>query len=303
MGLGALEVSELIEGWREQLRPVRAKMFPRQVLLELHDDYMRGQVLVDDRPQPVSIDVPLPALTIKNGLPLEKEPLGDLIGDLLVRDGLIDHFVLVALPPAAVQWRVVVWPFEDWPEDPATNLRQIAPPLNLPFDLESAYLDLQPLPGDQSQMLLAAAPKALVDGWIDVFSLAGVQLERLAPAQSCQLAAIASLMAATPADQLVVLVDPDPPGPCRLLLVLGGVPVFERSMASEGSALVNQLVRSVDFYRRQDSAVRGLRLLLTRPLAVLPQLESRLSVSAEQLSPEPFGSLVLQGLAIPEFMP
>jgi Tfp pilus assembly PilM family ATPase len=202
-----------------------------------------------------------------------------------------------------VHWRVLVWPFEDWPEDPASNLRQIAPPLNLPFDLESAYLDLQPLPGDQSQMLLAAAPKPLVDAWIDVFSLAGVQLERLAPAQSCQLAAIASLMAATPADQLVVLVDPDPPGPCRLLLIRGGVPVFERSLASEGTGLVNELVRSVEFYRRQDSAVRGLRLLLTRPLAVLPQLESRLSVSAELLSSEPFGSLVLQGLAIPEVMP
>jgi hypothetical protein len=303
MGSGALEVSELVESWREQLRPLRARMFPRQVLIELHEDSLRGQVLVDDRPQPVSLDVPLPPLTIEKGVPLEKESLGDLIGDLLVRDGLIDHFVLAALPPAAVQWRVLVWPFEDWPDDPASNLRQIAPPLNLPFDLENAYLDLQPLPGDQSQMLLAAAPKPLVDGWIDVFSLAGVQLERLAPAQSCQLAAIASLMAATPADQLLVLVDPDPLGPCRLLLIRGGVPVFERSVASEGSALVNDLVRSVDFYRRQDTAVRGLRLLLSRPLAEQPQLESRLSVSAEQLSSEPFGSLVLQGLAIPEVMP
>jgi Tfp pilus assembly PilM family ATPase len=303
MGSGALEVSELVESWREQLRPLRARMFPRQVLIELHEDSLRGQVLVDDRPQPVSLDVPLPPLTIEKGVPLEKESLGDLIGDLLVRDGLIDHFVLAALPPAAVQWRVLVWPFEDWPDDPASNLRQIAPPLNLPFDLENAYLDLQPLPGDQSQMLLAAAPKPLVDGGIDVFSLAGVQLERLAPAQSCQLAAIASLMAATPADQLLVLVDPDPPGPCRLLLIRGGVPVFERSVASEGSALVNDLVRSVDFYRRQDTAVRGLRLLLSRPLAEQPQLESRLSVSAEQLSSEPFGSLVLQGLAIPEVMP
>ena len=278
-------------------------MFPRQVLLELHDNSMRGQVLIDDRPLPVRFDVPLPALTVNQGLPLEHEALGDLIGDLLVRDELIDHFVMAALPPAAVQWRVLVWPFADWPDDPASNLRQIAPPLNLPFDLENAYLDLQPLPGDQSQMLLAAAPKPLVDGWIDVFSLAGVQLERLAPAQSCQLAAIDSLMAATPADQLIVLVDPDPPGPCRLLLIHAGVPVFERSLAPQGSALVNDLVRSVEFYRRQDSAVRGLRLLLTRPLSELPDLEARLSVSAEQLSSEPFGSLVLQGLAIPDYRP
>jgi Tfp pilus assembly PilM family ATPase len=278
-------------------------MFPRQILLELHDDCLRGQVLRDDRPQPVSLEAPLPPLTIHEGLPIEKEPLGDLIGDLLVREGLIDHFVLAALPPAAVQWRVVVWPFEDWPEDPASNLRQIAPPLHLPFELEQAYLDLQPLPGDQSQMLLAAAPKKLVNGWIDVFSLAGVQLERLAPAQNCQLAAIAGLLAASPPDQLVALLDPDPAGSCRLLLIRASVPVFERSVGSQGAALVNELVRSIEFYRRQDSAVRGLRLLLTGPLEVRPQLESRLAVSAELLSPEPFGSLVLQGLATPELKP
>jgi Tfp pilus assembly PilM family ATPase len=298
-----LELAEFVEEWRERLRPVRAQMFPRQVLLELNDDGLRGQVLRDDRPEPLSLEVPLPPLTVHNGLPLEKEPLGDLIGDLLVRDGLIDHYVLASLPPAAVQWRVVVWPFADWPEDPATNLRQVAPPLNLPFALEEAYLDLQPLPGESSQMLLAVAPKAVVDGWIDVFSLAGVQLERLAPAQSCQLAAISGLLAQDPADPLVALLDPDPAGPCRLLLIRGRVPVFERSVSSEGTALVNELVRGIEFYRRQDTTARGLRLLLTRQLEVLPQLESRLMVTGELLSPEPFGSLVLQGLATPELTP
>ena len=100
-------------------------MFPRQVLLELQDHSLRGQVVLDGKPEPVSLEAPLPPLTVRNGMPLEREPLGDLIGDLLVRDGLIDHFVLAALPPAAAHWRVVVWPFEDWPEDPARALRQI----------------------------------------------------------------------------------------------------------------------------------------------------------------------------------
>ena len=78
-------------------------MFPRQVLLELRDDGLKGQVLRHGRPQPVSLEVSLPPLLCLDGRPLEKEPLGDLIGDLLVRDNLIDAFVMASLPPAAVQ--------------------------------------------------------------------------------------------------------------------------------------------------------------------------------------------------------
>lgn len=278
-------------------------MFPRQVLLELQDHSLRGQVVLDGKPEPVGLEAPLPPLTVRNGMPLEKEPLGDLIGDLLVRDGLIDHFVLAALPPAAAHWRVVVWPFEDWPEDPARALRQIAPPLNLPFSLEEAYLDLQPLPGQPAQMLLAAAPKALVDAWIDVFAMAGVQLERLAPAQCCQLAALADLLEDAAPNQLVALLAAEVGDAHRLLLVRAGVPVFERALLSTGEALVDDLVRSIAFYRRQDSAVQDVRLLLTDPLPLRPQLEARLSLLAEEISPEPFGSLVLQGLAMPEAQP
>ena len=278
-------------------------MFPRQVLLELQDHSLRGQVVLDGKPEPVGLEAPLPPLTVRSGMPLEKEPLGDLIGDLLVRDGLIDHFVLAALPPAAAHWRVVVWPFEDWPEDPARALRQIAPPLNLPFSLEEAYLDLQPLPGQPAQMLLAAAPKALVDAWIDVFAMAGVQLERLAPAQCCQLAALADLLEDAAPNQLVALLAAEVGDAHRLLLVRAGVPVFERALLSTGEALVDDLVRSIAFYRRQDSAVQDVRLLLTDPLPLRPQLEARLSLLAEEISPEPFGSLVLQGLAMPEAQP
>jgi hypothetical protein len=45
------------------------------------------------------------------------------------------------------------------------------------------------------------------------------------------------------------------------------------------------------------------RLLLTDPLPLRPQVEARLSLLAEEITPEPFGSLVLQGLAMPEAQP
>jgi Tfp pilus assembly PilM family ATPase len=297
-----LEIAGLVEDLQDRLRPVKARMFPRQVLLELRDDGLRGQVLRHGRPLAVSLEATLPPLLCLDGRPLEKEPLGDLIGDLLVRDNLIDAFVMAALPPAAVQWRVVVWPFQEWPADPAEALRQVDPDLNLPYPLEEACLDVQPLPGQPAQMLLATAQRSLVEAWVEVFNLAGVQLDRLAPAQSCELLAVRSLLEDTPADQLVVLLDPRPEA-CRLLLVMAGVPVFERNLPAGGQPLLQELQRSIAFYRRQDSRIRGLRLLVTAPGEDLDAIETLLEMPAELLSPEPYGSLVLQGLATPEIGP
>jgi hypothetical protein len=298
-----LAIADLFEDLQDRLRPLRGRLFPRQVLFELHDDHLRGQVLREGRAAPVSIDVPLPALTCRDGMPLEKEPLGDLIGDLLVRDGLLDAFVLAALPAAAVESRVVVWPFQEMPDDPIDALRQLDPPLELSSPLDDLFVDLTPLPGTPAQMLLGASPRRLVEAWIEVFNLAGAQLERLAPAQSCQLVALQPLLRLAPPGQLLALLDPQGPDQdCRLLLLRGGLPVFERVLAGRGEELVEEVQRCVSFYRRQDSGVRTVRVLLTSSLEEQAALERSMGVEAEILASEPFGSLVLEGLATPEVL-
>jgi Tfp pilus assembly PilM family ATPase len=283
----------------DRLRPVRAQLFPRQLLLELQDDSLKGQVLRGSGPEAVSIDLPLPPLTCLDGQPLEKEPLGDLIGDLLVRDGLLDAVVLASLPEGAAQWRVLDWPFEAIPDDPIAALRTIDPPLNLAVPLAEATIDLRPLAGSTPRLLMAVAPRKLVDDWIDVFNLAGVQLERLAPAQSCRLAAVTSLLEAAPEDELTVLLHPLPAGG-QLLLLRGTEPVFDWSLPQDEASLIREVNRCVTFYRRRDPSIRRLRLLLSAPLPSQDRLQDALGVRAEILTPEPFGSLVLQGLAMVE---
>ena len=161
----------------DRLIPIRAQLFPRQLLLELQDDALKGQVLRGAGPEPVSIDLPLPPLTCLDGQPLEKEPLGDLIGDLLVRDGLLDAVVLASLPEGAVEWRVIDWPSAALPDDPIEALRTIDPSLGFAVPLAEATIDLRPLPGSTSRLLLAVAPRKLVEDWIDVFNLAGGTME------------------------------------------------------------------------------------------------------------------------------
>ncbi len=258
-----------------------------------------GQVLKGSDPEPVSIDVPLPPLTCRDGQPLEKESLGDLIGDLLVRDGLLDAYVLASLPEEAVEWRVLEWPLEGIPDDPIEVLRTIDPPLPLSVPLADATIDLRPLGASSSHLLLAVASRKLVEDWIEVFSLAGAQLERLAAAQSCRLAAVNAVLDRAPEDELTILIHPLAVG-ARLLLLRRAEPVFDWALPAGEDALVREVNRCVSFYRRQDPAVRRLRLLLSGPVDGQEKLQDSLRVRPEILTPEPYGTLVLQGLAMVE---
>ena len=275
-------------------------MFPRLVLMQIRDDGICGQVLRDDdRPGPLGLQAPLPALTCREGMPLEQESLADLVGDLLLSEKQMEAYVMAVLPFQASQWRVLVRPFSVPPSDPIEALRALDPPLNLPFSLAEAYLDLHPLPGRDDEMLLVASPQRLVDAWIDVFRLAGVKLDRLAPAQGCLMGALEAELLESADDALVALLMPEEEE-CLLWLFHRGVPVFERPLPSDGDDLIYELQRCLAFYHRQEPGLRSLRLLTTGTLMSLEDLETALDVRAEQLNCAPFGSLLLKGLAIRE---
>ena len=294
----ALAFSGVIEDLQDRIRPLKARLFPRELLLELHDSGLRGQVFADGRPGTVRFEVPLPAFTCRNGMPLEKEPLADLVGDLLVRDSLLEAFVMVALPPSAVQWRVVEWPpGTPLPDDPLDGVRQLpVSSLRLPFPLADAVIDAQPLEGADPLLLMAASPRSLVDAWIQVFTQAGVQLERLAPAQSCEFLALRPLLRQMASTELVALLSPYDEV-TRLTLFRNGLPRFERSLELSGEALVAEINRCIGFYRRSDPVARGLRLLHSGTLPEAKALTAALGVAAEPTNEEPFDSLILQGLA------
>lgn len=294
-----LTFSGLLDDVQDRLRPLTAQMFPSLVLIELRDSGVRGQILRDDQPQRLSLMAPLPALTCREGMPLEKESLGDLMGDLLLSEKQLESYVLAVLPFEAAHWRVLVHPFEEPPNDPVDALRQLEPPLNLPFALSEAYIDLQPLPGHPGLMLMVAASRRLVDGWIEVFRLAGVKLDRLAPAQGCLMGAIEEQLVDSDDDELLALLVPEE-SDCLLWLFHQGMPVFERTLPLEGELLIPELQNCLAFYHRQEPGLRHLRLLQSQPLAEQQALEHALAVQAEILSPSPYGSLLLKGLAVRE---
>lgn len=272
---------------------------PQLVLLELQDDSLKGQSHSARRPGPVTIDTPLPPETCSGGMPLELEALGDLIGDLLVRDNLINAYVLASLPHEASLCRVVEWTSADpVPQDPLAALRKLDPPLNLPYSLSDACFDVQPLPGHPKRLLLAATPRKLVEAWEEVFDLAGVKLDRLAPAQTCLLAGLAPELTMLASTELVAVVVPGEEI-SRLLLLRGNVPVFEKNLPSEPEEMAAEFERCVAFYRRQDPACMGLKVFLSRPWEHAELLVPPGSPTPEAAFHGDFGSLVLQGLASP----
>ena len=294
-----MEVSSFLKDLQLRWRSWRAVFSPQLVLLELRDDNLKGQSHSARRPGPVTIDTPLPPETCRNGMPVEAEALGDLIGDLLARDNLINAYVLASLPPEASQWRVVEWPSADpLPVNPIAALRKLDPPLNLPYSLADACLDVQPLPGHPKLLLVAATPRKLVKAWEEVFELAGVRLDRLAPAQTCLLAGLTSELTGLAASDLVAVVAPGEEA-SHLLLLRGDVPVFEKILPSDPEEMAAEFERCVAFYRRQDPSCRGLKVFLSSPWDHADLLVPPGSSTPVEPFHGDYGSLVLQGLASP----
>lgn len=299
----ALDVSELLDDIKERLRPLKTRMFPQQVLLELTEAGLVGQGYSNGRVAPITINVPLPSLTIKEGMPIEVEPLADLIGDLLVRDGLIDAYVMAALPQVAVDWRVIDWGAAEVPDDGVAALRERAPELGLPYGLEEAAMDLRPLAGGGGRkQLLATTRREVVEGWIKVFHQAGTNLDRLACPQTCRLAALAGVLEGLEPGALVVLLTVLEQGQ-QLMAIRDGVPLFEWMLPARADAQRAEVERCVAFLRREFGAVEPLELLLEGEMEEVEALEEALGVAVRPIQPEPYGSLVLQGLAIPEAAP
>jgi len=283
-------------GVREAWKPLRSQWLGERVLLAVDDRALQAVALRRGAISIPSWESMLPAQALVDGMPTLVDTLGDFLGDLLLSQGLMGQAVRLALPPQACHWRVVVWPLQEWPDDPLEALRTIDPDLGLPFALADAAIDLLPLPGEPLRSLLVAAPRELVEAWLAVFAITGSLLERLLPAQVCLRQALLPALEATPAQGGVLVLHPSSAG-CMALLWRQGLPLYERLLALDAAQLPHELERCVSFYRSRDPEFRLSQLWLTAPLPAQDQLAATLGLPLELLDSTPYASPVLQGLA------
>lgn len=296
--VAALVVARLQEGWQT----LRSELLPTKVVLELSDQLLVAQrLLPGSKALEEAWMVPIPAATCRQGQPLQVEALGDFIGDLLLSYGEIKAHLSVVLPAAAAHWRVLDWPLQEWPLEPAVRLRQLQPDLSLPFPLEEAYLDLMPLQGEAGRALVVAIERNLLNLWMQVFGIAGVRLDRLVPAQVALTAALQERLMAADPRLLVCLLLPEVKA-LRLLVWRAGVPLYERLLEGGAEQGLAQLQRCLQFLRGQQGDLADApppQVLLAAGLLTDQQDELLASspLPLEPLSSAGYGSLALQGLA------
>lgn len=287
----------VLAGLKEAWKPLRSQWLGERVLMAVDDRALQAVALRGGAITTPYWESMLPAQAVVDGLPTLVDTLGDFLGDLLLSQGLMGQAVRLALPPQACHWRVVVWPLQEWPDDPHEALRTIDPELGLPFALADAAIDLQPLPGEPLRSLLVAARRDLVEAWQAVFAITGSPLERLLPAQVCLRQALLPALEATPAEDGVLLLHPSAGG-CTALLWRQGLPLYERQLAQDAAQWPHALEQAVAYYRSRDPGFRLSRLWLTAPLPGQDQLAAALGVPLELLDSAPYASTVLQGLAL-----
>lgn len=291
----------VLAGLQDRWRPLRAQLFPKLVMVDLSEQLVIGQPVKRGKPQAPIWSAPIPALTCRDGVPQLMDAVGDFLGDLLLEYGGIDAQLVVSLPRLASHWRVLDWPVGQQPCDSIDDLRALNPDLGWPFSLESAYLDVHPLPGRPSSSLVIAAQRSVVDAWVEVFAIAGGTLQHLLPSQLCLMWGLRDALNATPEGTLVALLQPLDQQ-TSLILWNQGVPAFERMLPGAMAELIPALQQSLDFYRHLRAPLAPVRLLLAAPLEDLAMLEQALELEAELVDHDGFGSLCLQGLATLELV-
>ncbi|MCS5706680.1 hypothetical protein NZK27_10800 [Synechococcus sp. FGCU-3] len=287
------KLKEGFDALRLEFADLHTQLLAKRVVLELHDDGLRGAVVGRGGS---AIEVPLPPGTCRQGQPHEIEAIGDLIGDLFLELGLAGAKVSACLPLQASRWKVVRWPEGLMPENGRIELRQRPPDLGIPWALNDVYLGVEPLLGSQARSLVVASPRALVDGWAEVFELAGLQLQRLLPAQACEWRVLAGLGPEVAEGEELWLLEIERTR-SRLWLVVDGRPVADWSLPGNSlrdgldPQLGDELQRCRRFWRQHNGGLAPQRWLAygdeERLAAAEPDLQQLLPVGALQRWPAP----------------
>ncbi len=170
----------------------------------------------------------LPADLCRDGLPMQRQALGELCADLLLDSGLsmpgVDLELL--LPLQACQWRLLQGDGDaDLTLLDASTLRRLQPRLDWPFSLDDAYLALLTPVGAPAMRLLVGTQRLMLQAWVDVAEAADLRLHRVDWLLASAWSGLVDSCDQLP-DELIWLIRSR--GGWRVLLLRHGVPELDR---------------------------------------------------------------------------
>jgi len=173
--------------------------------------------------------VDLPVDLCRDGLPMQRQALGELCADLLLDCGLSPAAVdlELLLPLEACQWRLLAG--SDGGADlrglDAATLRRLAPPLDWPLTLDDAYLALMPQAHAEPVQMLVGAERLMLQAWVDVAEAADLSLQRMDWLLAAAWRGLVAGFDQLP-DELVWLIRTK--GGWRVLVLANGLPELDR---------------------------------------------------------------------------
>jgi len=157
----------------------------------------------------------------RDGVPLQREAVGELIADLIFDCDCPGGELVLCLPLDAASWCVV----DGYGSDGSHGLMPLAlQSVELPFDLAESYITSSPV---QEALAVVGVPRSLLQGWSEVAELADLPLRRVDWSLTAAQRALDQLTLAWDGD-LAWLVREEKS--MRLLLRRQGVPEVDHAL-------------------------------------------------------------------------
>ena len=204
---------------------------------------------------------------VRQGVPLQREAMAELLGDLLLDCDLVGVQLELVLPPAGVHWRVL----EDWAHQQDNDV-DLSPEewlaLGWPLEASNSYVCLSAW---ADQAVLVGVPRPTVQAWIDVVELADLPLRRMDWIVSSALKGLMLDSHLDSADLALVFADE---GAIRLVLARAGVPELDATIdIGDPSLLALELRRRVAAWQTHADDSRPLAWCLSLPQPLLELLD------------------------------
>ena len=171
----------------------------------------------------------------RDGVPLQREAVGEFIADLIFDCDLPGAELVLCLPLRAAAWCVV----DGYGSDSAPGL---LPPslqsLDLPFDLAESYVTSSPV---QDALAVVGVPRPLIQGWSEVAEVADLPLRRVDWSLTAAQRALHQLTQAWHGDLAWLVVEDKS---IRLLLLRQQVPEVDHALVEDDPVACRRVIRA-----------------------------------------------------------
>ena len=211
----------------------------------------------------------------RGGLPLQREPMGELLADLLLDCDVEGAQIELLLPVGACNWRVL----------DGVNLDRLAAAnfsylnVGVPDESLPSQADYRSYLSISDSVLEVSTPRQTLQSWIDVIELADLPLRRVTWTLSSAFWATQSLVPLESAHVAWLVKHSESSSP-RLILLRDGIPEVDCQLHSE-TDLGSQVRQAVDAWTNLSHAVVSVSWVLTAPESDFHSLSKMLQCNGD----------------------